>query len=134
MEYCLNIDLNKYTDISNNNDMINFTFLDSIKDNLYKYENLYKLLNNDEEFKIKNIYNYIYNRILQLNKIYGIDKLDKINIRTKLTYVDFNNMLLDYIDNDMVKSIIIINSIQQYYNPLRNISIHFIKYTIFFIC
>jgi len=122
MDYSLNIDLNKYTEISNNNnDMINFTFLDSIKDNLYKYENLYKLLNNDEEFKIKNIYNYIYNRILQLNKIYGIDKLDKINIRTKLTYVDFNNMLLDYIDNDMVKSIIIINSIQQYYNPLRNI-------------
>jgi hypothetical protein len=122
MDYSLNIDLNKYTEISNNNnDMINFTFLDSIKDNLYKYDNLYKLLNNDEEFKIKNIYNYIYNRILQLNKIYGIDKLDKIYIRTKLTYVDFNDMLLDYINNDLVKSIIIINSIQQYYNPLRNI-------------
>ena len=122
MDYSLNIDLNKYTEISNNNnDMINFTFLDSIKDNLYKYDNLYKLLNNDEEFKIKNIYNYIYNRILQLNKIYGIDKLDKINIRHKISYVDFNDMLLDYIDNDMVKSIIIINSIQQYYNPLRNI-------------
>ena len=119
MDYCLNIDTNKYKNTGHN--MINFSFLDCIKDNLHKYDNLYKLLNNDEEFKMKNIYNYIYNRVLSLHNLYNIGTLEKIHIRENITYDNFNDKLFNYINNDIVKTIIIINSIQQYYKPLRNI-------------
>ena len=122
MNYCLNINtkiLEKY--ITNNIDQYNFTFLDNMKSILYNYNIYYDIINTYEEFKFKNIYNFIYNRILILNKLYDINNLEKINIELYISKEKFNDLLLNYINNDIIKSIIVINSIQQYYKPLRNI-------------
>ena len=117
MEYCLNIDtnnINNYIYNNKNTNSFNFTFLDCIKDNLHGYDIIYKLLINNEEFKMKNIYNYIYNRVLLLHELYDIGKINKINIQKKITYEEINNLLFNYINNDIIKCIVIINSIQQY--------------------
>ena len=122
MNYCLNINttiLKKH--ITNNIGQYNFTFLDNIKSILYNYEIYYDIINTYEEFKLKNIYSFIYNRILILNKLYDIGKLEKKNIESYISQGKFNNLLLNYINNEIIKSIIVINSIQQYYKPLRNI-------------
>ena len=122
MNYCLNINtkiLEK--NITNNIEQYNFTFLDNIKSILYNYKIYYDIINSYEEFKFKNIYNFIYNRILILNTFYNIDKLQKKNIDLTISKEIFNDLLLNYINDDIIKSIIIINSIQQYYKPLRNI-------------
>ena len=122
MNYCLNINtkiLEK--NITNNIEQYNFTFLDNIKSILYNYKIYYDIINSYEEFKFKNIYNFIYNRILILNTFYNIDKLQKKNIELTISKEIFNDLLLNYINDDIIKSIIIINSIQQYYKPLRNI-------------
>ena len=120
MEYCLNINTNilkKYITI--NIGQYNYTFLDNIKLILYNYDIYYDIINTYEEFKLKNIYNFIYNRILILNKLYDINNLEKINIELYISKEKFNDLLLNYINNDIIKSIIVINSIQQYYKPLR---------------
>ena len=122
MEYCLNINTNilkKYITI--NMGQYNYTFLDNIKLILYNYDIYYDIINTYEEFKLKNIYNFIYNRILILNKLYDINNLEKKNIELYISKEKFNDLLLNYINNDIIKSIIVINSIQQYYKPLRNI-------------
>jgi len=121
MNYCLNINTNILEkNITNNIDPYNFTFLDNMKSILYNYNIFYDIINTYEEFKFKNIYNFIYNRILILNKLYNIDKLKKIDIELTISKETFNDLLFNYINNDIIKSIIIINSIQQYYKPLRN--------------
>ena len=110
MEYCINsIEFN----INTINDF-NFTFLDNININTINY---YNIINSYEEFKIKNIYTYLYDRVLLLNKYYNIKLMKKIHISNKISYYNFNNLLSSYIDNDKILSIIIINSIKQYYYP-----------------
>ena len=122
MEYCLNINTNILKkNITINIGQYNYTFLDNIKLILYNYDIYYDIINSYEEFKFKNIYNFIYNRILILNTFYNIDKLQKKNIELTISKEIFNDLLLNYINDDIIKSIIIINSIQQYYKPLRNI-------------
>jgi hypothetical protein len=126
MEYCLNINTNilKKNILKNIPIIINqynYTFLDNMIHILYNYKIYYDIINTYEEFKLKNIYNYIYNRIFILNKLYNINIIDKINIEEKISCEELNYLLSKYIDNDIIKSIIIINSIQQYYKPLRNI-------------
>jgi len=118
MEYCLNIDMIKLkTNISSSSSSISFTFLNHIN---YKYLDVYyDMIYNYEEFKLKNLYNFIYQRILKLNKLYDIELLKKNN--TNLTHSDLNSLLTEYINTDIIKSIIIINSIQQYYYPLTTV-------------
>ena len=111
MEYCIN---HVRFNINTINDH-NFTFLDNID---IKVSNYYDIINSYEEFKIKNLYKFLYDRILLLNKYYDIKLMKKIHISKKLSYYKFNDLLSNYIDNDKILSIIIINSIQQYYYPL----------------
>ena len=110
MEYCIN---SVKFNINTINDY-NFTFLDNIDIKILDY---YNILNSYEEFKIKNIYKFLYDRVLLLNKYYNIKLMDKIHISKKISYDNFNNLLSIYIDNDKMLSIIIINSLQQYYHP-----------------
>ena len=111
MEYCINrVKFNIHT-INDHN----FTFLDNID---IKVSNYYNIVNSYEEYKIKNLYKFLYDRILLLNKHYNITLMKKIHISKKMSYNNFNDLLLNYIDNDNILSIIIINSIQQYYYPL----------------
>tara|TARA_B100001059_G_C17814607_1_gene574357 strand:+ start:1020 stop:1358 length:339 start_codon:yes stop_codon:yes gene_type:complete len=110
MEYCINsvkFNINTIHDY-------NFTFLDNINIKTLDY---YNIINSYEEFKIKNIYKYLYDRILLLNKYYDIKLMKKIHISDKISYNNFNDLLSTYIGNDKMLSIIIINSLQQYYHP-----------------
>lgn len=91
----------------------NYNFLNYI--NISNKDVYYDILNNIEDFKLKNIYNYIYKRIFFLEKNINIPKL---NIQENITPLLLNKYLNDYINNDIVKSIIIMNSIQQYYYPI----------------
>lgn len=119
MEKCLNIstdklkklELNKVTDY-------NFTFLNGI--DLNEYNIYYDILNSYEEYKLKNIYKFIYDRILKLHKLYNIDELIKIDIMRKIEYYELNELLDSYINKDIIKSIIIINSLQQYFYPINS--------------
>ena len=119
MEKCLNIGpdklkksgLNKVTDY-------NFTFLNGI--DLNEYNIYYDILNSYEEYKLKNIYKFIYDRILKLHKLYNIDELIKIDIMRKIEYHELNELLDSYINKDIIKSIIIINSLQQYFYPINS--------------
>tara|TARA_Y100000287_G_C14018203_1_gene255543 strand:+ start:208 stop:552 length:345 start_codon:yes stop_codon:yes gene_type:complete len=111
MEYCFNINTDKFKNIKKINNY-NYNFLN----NLYNYDiniNIYyDILNSYELFKLKNIFNYIYNRINKLN----IENIKYISNIYKLDSEELNNILNEYIDSEL-KSIIIINSIQQYYKP-----------------
>ncbi len=61
---------------------------------------------------MKNIYNYIFFKIKKLNYKGNIPK---ININENISSDKLNKYLNEYINNDLVKSIIIMNCIQQYY-------------------
>ncbi len=114
MEYCFNVGIENTISVSH----FNFTFLNHMN---YKYNVIYQMLNGYDEFKLKNIYNNLYKRIIKLNNLYGIDLLTKEKINKHISYEDFDVLMNNYIDNDIIKSIIIINSIQQYCFPLINI-------------
>ena len=113
--YALNIDTKqlekKVSYINNFNNEYNF--LNHIKiDKKYIY---YDILNNLEDFKLKNIYNFIYKRIDYLDN--NNNNLPKLNIKDNIYPINLNNYLNDYINNDTVRGIIIMNLIQIYYYP-----------------
>ena len=73
----------------------------------------YDIINSYSTFKIKNIYNFIYLRIYKLNKLFDeIDLIEKYN--GKITPEIFNTQLKNYINDNIIKTIIIMNSIQIY--------------------
>ena len=115
-KYALNIDTKqlekKISYINNFNNEYNF--LNHIKiDKIYVY---YDILNNLENFKLKNIYNFIFKRIDYLD---NNNNLPKLNIKDNINPINFNNNLNNYIKNNTVKAIIIMNSIQLYYYPTK---------------
>ena len=116
-KYALNIDTKqlekKISYINNFNNKYNF--LNHIKiDKIYVY---YNILNNLEDFKLKNIYNFIFKRIDYLDN--NNNNLPKLNIKDNINPINFNNNLNNYIKNNTVKAIIIMNSIQLYYYPIK---------------
>lgn len=114
MDYCLNIDTNKFKKINKINNY-NYNFLNNLNKYDINIDVYYDILNSYESYKIKNIYNYIYNRINKLE----IENTKFIKNDINLTSDEFNNLLNQYIDNEL-KSIVILNSIQQYYKPVFN--------------
>ncbi len=112
MNNCL---LSKKIKINNINDY-NFDFLNNLDTDVSYY---YNIINGYEEFKLKNIYKFIYNRILKLSDLYNIKKMKNIKNR-RISFLKFNELMNDYIDNDKILSIIIINSLSQYFNPNLN--------------
>ena len=115
-KYCLNISTNilqkKIKLINNFN--YNFDFLKDI--NFEEVQIYYNILKNTEEFKLKNFYNYLFKKI---NKLNISEKLKKINIEKNINDKELNYILYEYIKNNDVKAIIIMNSIQQYYYPIK---------------
>lgn len=94
-----------------------FTFLDDLfKIDIYPY---YSLIKSREMFKIKNLYNYLYLRLLKINRIYSrIPQLEKHKyIKTP---DEFNIHIEKYINKNKLLAVIIMNSIQQFYIPLFN--------------
>tara|TARA_B100000900_G_scaffold302887_2_gene261446 strand:- start:1551 stop:1907 length:357 start_codon:yes stop_codon:yes gene_type:complete len=115
-KYALNIDTKqlekKISYINNFNNEYNF--LNHIK--IDKREVYYDILNNLEDFKLKNIYNFIYKRI----EILDIDNnLPKLNVKDNINPNRLNKYLNNYINNDTVKGILIMNLIQLYYYPTK---------------
>lgn len=114
-EYIVNILPDKLMTRQNKHEYV-YDFLKIMDDDFM--ENYYDLIRSIDLFKIKNIYHYIYLRIILINKIFPeIELLEK---KTKLTPDDFNNLLKSYISTK-VDAIIIMNSIQQYFIPIKNI-------------
>ena len=114
MEWCLNIDTDKFSINKINN--YNYDFLNNLHKFNININIYYDILNSYEPYKLKNIYNYLYKRISKLN----IDNMIYISTIDTMFPSDFNKLLTEYIDSN-IKSIVIINSIQQYYKPLIHI-------------
>jgi len=113
MEYCLHT---KKSNIIINNDY-HYTFLNHL--NIYDYKQYYDIINSYEIFKLRNIYNYLYKSIYKLHEIYDIEILEKKHINEVITPDIFNDLLDNYIDKDKLRSIIIMNIIYTYYNPVE---------------
>ena len=116
MDLIFNIHPNNL-DIKNNTYTYNYDFLDLdflIQSNIH-YQNYYKILNTYDTFKLKNFYQFLYLRIIHINRKYKkIDILPQNN--NFINCKDLNSLLKNYIQNNTIKSIIIMNAIQLYYN------------------
>ena len=90
----------------------NYDFLNIIKE---KYDidiNIYyEIINSLEIFKLKNIFYFMNFRLQKINK--------KIIYENNIKPKDFNQILNNFINKDIVKSIIIMNIIQQYIYPIK---------------
>lgn len=90
---------------------IQYTFLNHLdKINIEPY---YSLLNTIEDFRIKNVYHFLYLRSILINRNFPSFPI------MKKKYEDFDETLKEYINNDLTKMIIIINGIQQYFIPKK---------------
>ena len=114
MEWCLNIDTDKFSINKINN--YNYTFLDNLKNHNIDINVYYDILNSYESYKLKNLYNFIYKRISKLN----VDNMIYIPTIQYISPEYIDELLYEYTDSE-IKSIIIINSIQQYFQPLIHI-------------
>jgi hypothetical protein len=97
----------------------NYNFLNyicEIKD--INVKNYYNLLNSIDEFQLNSLYQFIFLRINKLNKLNNDIKLLKKNFKLDNSK-DFNNILKEYINNNLLNSILIMNSIQQYFIPIK---------------
>ena len=116
MNSVLNIEPHNFTIYKSKNDF-NYNFFDFITSE-YKLDikNYYKLLNSLDEFKLKNVYNYIYLKVYKIKKI--DNKIKLLNkIENKISSKEFNSYLMEYIDNKLLYAIIVMNSIQLYFFP-----------------
>ena len=95
----------------------NFDFLDILftKYNISPIP-YYVLINCIDDFKLKNLHNFIFLRLIKINTRYDkINKIKKMNKNINKEY--FNNIFKEYINGDVIRLIIIINSIQLYNFP-----------------
>ncbi len=118
----------KYLNISNEK-IYNIQYDNNLKkenhflDLLSEYINIYKyvyILQNIEEYKYKNILNYINHKWIKsqniLFKKYNKKKYITKNIKIDydITYNEFNKILTEFIDNNIVISIFVFNLLQSY--------------------
>ena len=82
----------------------------------YNVNIIYKLLNSQQNYKIKNLYRFIYLRTNRLKR-----EFSKLNIlknhKLDIDPLFFNTMMDEYIDNNIINEIIIVNSILLYFYP-----------------
>lgn len=108
--FCKDLNNIKYKKIKNNQ----YSFLKENKK--YDVNIIYDLLNCQEDYKIKNLYRYIYLRINKLNKLYSQINLLKVN-KEDMNSATFDKLMKSYIKKDKIKEIVIVNSILFYYYP-----------------
>ena len=89
-----------------------FNFLDFLNEE--DYNNYYNLLQSIEEFKLKNIYQHLFLRSIKINKEFNDFKI-LIKNEKFLNTEEFNNLFNEYIDNDIIRAITIINGIDNYF-------------------
>ena len=120
-ESVLNIEPNEFI-IKEQKEETIYNFLDFLK-NSYNIDinKYYDILNSIDEFKIKNVYTYLYLRIQKISRMSNnyITNLKKIDGR--VSGEELNNSLNEYIKSKKLQAIIIMNGIQSYFYP--NISL-----------
>lgn len=115
------IDLNKYkyeNDSILNLYKIDKTFLCILKD----YYNIYYLLEillNIDDYKYKNIINYINHKWIKSQNILELrfnkkEETKNIKLTKNIDFYKFNNILSDFVNNNITKAIFVLNSIQLY--------------------
>ena len=108
--FCKDLNNLKYKKLNNNH----YSFLE--ENHKYDINIIYDLLNSQEDYKIRNLYRYLYLRLIKLNRIYS--ELGILNIyKEEIDSVTLNELMDSYINGDKIKEIIIINSILFYYYP-----------------
>jgi len=77
-----------------------------------------------DDFKLKNIYNFLYLRTYKINKIKCKTDILRKPMNYKITPEKLNMLLKDFINDkthilttNILNSIIIMNGIQLYFNP-----------------
>ena len=106
MKYINNIGNNK------GNDSTNYHFLDNIKEKYDIDVNIYYIIiKSIEEFKLKNLFYFINLRLKKIDEKIEYSEVNDDNI---------NSIFVKYIDNNIYKSIMVMNFIQQYIYPLHN--------------
>ena len=90
-------------------DHYNYDFLKNEYSSSY-----YNLLNSLEDYKLLNIYRFLYLRILKINREYNEIQLLPL-VKKKITCEEFNNIMNNFINHNIIKEIIILNSIQVYF-------------------
>ena len=114
-------DLNKYkyeNDSILNLYKIDKTFLCILKD----YYNIYYLLEillNIDDYKYKNIINYINHKWIKSQNILELrfnkkEETKNIKLTKNINFNKFNKILLDFVNNNTTKSIFVLNSILLY--------------------
>lgn len=94
-------------------------FLDPLKRylNIFKYINLLKSI---EEYKYKNIINFINKKFIRFQKLLYLEhsktkyKRDVIHLEKDIDFDKFNVILTDFIDNDLTLCIFCLNLLQDY--------------------
>ena len=93
----------------------NYNFLDQFNYNI-NHSIYYQLINSMEHFKLKKLYNYLYLRTFKINKQFPeVNYLPKV--KKNINEEELNQLFYNYIDNDDIKSIIIMNGIQLFFFP-----------------
>ena len=91
----------------------NYSFLNDIFD--IEYQKYYSLIESLELYQLKNVYMFLYLRSLKMNRITNLEEMELHK------YVDqsetLDQILKEYIQEDKIKAIFIMNSIQLYFFP-----------------
>jgi len=91
-----------------------FTFLDDIF--AIENEKYYGLLLSLPNFKLKNLYNFLFLRLLKINNRFPC--VQKMNLNKYIqSYEEFNQELSEYINHEKIYAIVIMNGIQHYFIP-----------------
>jgi|TARA_B110000285_G_scaffold149245_1_gene166578 hypothetical protein len=92
-----------------------FTFLNHSL--VIKTEKYYDIILSSQLFKLKNIYNFLFLRTLKINKKFPMIRKMKINKYIN-SHKEFNQELSEYIQEEKLYAIIIMNGIQQFFIPI----------------
>ena len=102
------------------NDKSTKYFTDILNENMNTYKYIYMLKNIEEEYKYKNIINFINHKWIRsqniLFKKYNETKHKRevIKVDYDIDFIEFNEILTKFIDNNIVVAIFVVNSITNY--------------------
>ena len=88
-------------------DYVEYTFLTNINDK----KNYYEILNSLNDYQLKSLYDFIYKHYIKCKSLLNKDDILKSFSHKK----DINDNLKDFIKEDIVKEIFIINLIRAYF-------------------
>ena len=82
----------------------------------YEVNIIYGLINSQKNYKLKNLYRFIYLRVIKLQREFP--KLSNLeNHKVDIDPLMFNTLMDEYISDNIIKEIIIVNGILLYFYP-----------------